>query len=126
MSDHCTEHELETLCLSPDAVGTRERERMMNHLEGCLLCRELFERLQHFYRDLGESLESPPSERDILFARRLLSKRRPLLPGGRAEPGRKSDNLMETFAGVIQPSRVSVLERSLRYFREHPVRSVGA
>ena len=125
MSDHCSENKLEILCLSPEELTGSEKEKIMLHLDECLLCKEHFGRLQQFYQNLRETLDSPPSERDSTFARRLLSRHRLSLPGRRPELSEKSDSLMETFAEVIEPYRRSFVERVIRYVRVHPVRSAG-
>ena len=125
MSEHCSDRELEILCFSPDSLEGDEKEKIMLHLEGCLLCKEHHEKLKQYYQSLEETLNSPPTERDSTFAHRLLSRSRLSLPGRRPELSEKSDSLMETFAEVIEPYRRSLVRRVIRYFRVHPVRSAG-
>ncbi len=126
MAQHCTEIELRTLDLSPETLGGDERERIARHLEQCSLCRELYYKVQEFYKSVRSALELPASEKDAALAHRLLSGDRHSLAGRNARLAEKNDSLAESFAEVIEPYRQSVSKRALRFVRHHPVRSFAA
>jgi hypothetical protein len=123
MAKHCSEYELQMLDRPSEAPEGAERARIALHVEGCSLCREHLEDVREFNRNLAASLASPPSEKDVAFARKLLSGHRPFLAGRRARLPEKSDSLAESFAEVIEPYRQPLAKRVLRFVQFHPVRS---
>ncbi len=125
MRDHLTEEILEEYLLSDGTFGESGKNDVALHLGTCALCREHLAGLTDYHRLLKEELDSPPSERDKALARELISGNRLSLPNRRNALIERSDNLVEAIAEDIEPYRSSFMERIVRYFRIHPIRSAG-
>jgi len=118
--NHIAEQLLEKLYLTPEELSEQEKYTIELHLKECALCREHSDRLQAFYRSLGENLDVPPTERDKVFAERILAKKRLALPQTGIE--RRASEALDAVVEIIEPYRRPFPQRFIRYIQFHPVR----
>ncbi len=121
MTNHIPEHRLEALYLSPEEISEQEKSSIEQHLSQCTLCREHSLKLKEFYRNLQENLSSPPTERDRVFAEKLLAQKRLALPLKAIV--KKNEEALDAYAEVIEPYYRSLPQRIIRYVQIHPVQA---
>lgn len=121
MNDHITEQTLEIFFLAPQELPVEDRKNLESHLAECALCREHAQKLEAFYRELQETLQTSPSEEDVLLARRLSGRPRLALGEGKPALTPRPDNAMDFYRGFIEPYRPPLLQRYIHYARTYPL-----
>jgi hypothetical protein len=124
MSEHLSEHQLETLLLNSDEVTPEERRSLESHLTDCSLCREHLLKLKEFYGGVKAELENPPTQRDRDTADAILSTGRKGLPSDALQ--RQPEAVLDAYAEAIEPYRRPLIQGFVRYVRAHPVQFAGA
>jgi hypothetical protein len=123
MSEHLSEHQLETLLLNSDEVTPEERRSLEAHLTDCSLCREHLLKLKEFYGGVKAELENPPTQRDRDTADAILSTGRKALRSEALQG--HPEAVLDAYAEMIEPYRRPLIQRFVRYVRVHPVQFAG-
>lgn len=123
---HIDERTLEAYVAASTELDEPTKTGIEANVGECALCREQVESLRLFYRELDESLDKGPTERDRSFMEKIFARRRFLLPSRAKELREKADSLVEAYAEIIEPYRRPLMQRLWRYVQIHPVRSAAA
>lgn len=122
MTEHIDDKILEKLFVCPDELSSQEKNDIILHIKKCSLCREHSVKLEDFYQQLQNNLESPPTERDKALAEKLLARNRLALPEKKLALQERVDNALSTFVEIIEPYHRPLAQRFIRYIRIHPIR----
>lgn len=123
MTNHISENTFEKFYVSPEEITEQEKSNIEQHLEECTLCREHLLKLKTFHENLQANLSSLPTERDRLFAEKLLAQKRLALPLKAIV--KKNEEALDAYAEVIEPYYRSLPQRIIRYLQIHPVRAAA-
>lgn len=121
---HITENTFEKYILAPDELTQDEMKNIEVHLDDCVLCKENYTKLHEFHTAMEENLRTEPTERDKVFAQKLLSWRKQVIPFRKPELAQHSKDEIDTYFEIIEPYRRPLAQRITRYIQIHPIRSV--
>ena len=129
MTSHPTDIQLETLLLDEKGLPETTRKEIEAHIQECSLCREHLEMLKRVYSGIDANLQLPPTDRDGEVARTLFITGRKALPQRGLQRWTSAERVREgldTFAEIIEPSELPLLQRFTQYVQVYPIRVAGA
>ncbi|TAK66906.1 MAG: hypothetical protein EPO24_01005, partial [Bacteroidetes bacterium] len=118
MKNHISEQQLDRYFVNPQSLSDGEREGIDAHILECSLCKEQFEKMQAFYREVEREMQSAPTEQDKVFAEKLAAKPRLALPSTALQ---KVENVIDAYVEVIEPIQRSIMRRFVDYAIQKPL-----
>ncbi|MBS4028755.1 MAG: VCBS repeat-containing protein [Ignavibacteriales bacterium] len=125
MTEHITDREIKKYAAAPLELDENEREAITVHLAGCHLCREHFQKLQTYFSEIENELNTLPSADDERFAEKMGEQQRILSPSRVLEEPKHAVKIFDAYAEIIEPYRRSMLQRFVEFARFHPVQFGG-
>lgn len=122
-SAHIAEAQLELLLLDPDSLDQETRDRIKDHLSACAECALLCSDLTEMHRIIVDGTVSRPTAEDLRTADRI-GKRGGLVSARGVR--RVSDDALEGYAEVVEPTGMAIIRRIAGYIRTYPVRAAAA
>ncbi len=122
---HITENTFEKYILAPDELLEGEKKNLEKHLDECALCKENYAKLHEFHTAIEENLRTEPTERDKMFAEKLLARRKQVIPFRKPELAQHTRNTLDAYFEIIEPYRRPLVQRFMRYIQIHPFRVAG-
>ncbi len=121
--EHIEIQQIEKFILSHEEFNPEEGERITAHLKDCAYCKDHAEKLTEFYDSVSKELHNEPTERDKVFAEKILSRRKQVIPFRKPELAQHSQDALDTYFEIIEPYRRPLVQRITRYIQIHPVRT---
>ena len=120
--EHIEKKILEKYIISREDFSPGELGNITAHLEQCAHCKDHAEKLTAFYDGVNKELQNEPSERDMAFAEKMLTRNQLALPEKKLALQERVDNALSTFVEIIEPYHRPLAQRFVRYIQIHPIR----
>lgn len=126
MTEHIPEKTLERFAVDITLFDAEAKSQVTAHIDHCSLCSENLARWRTLYENASRSVETPPTERDRVLARKLIGRRGFMLPFRKRELPAAAEQAIDAYFEAVEPYRRPLAQRIARYVVKHPGRTAGS